>query len=118
MAERADPQSFPVASGEQVSLPITVRDNAKALVDLLGGSVVFQMARRPTGTPVIDSTASPATATAVLTDATNGLITVTITDEDTEILIGDYYYECKFTDSSGREAVVAWGWISFAQNLI
>ncbi len=65
----------------------------------------------------IDSAASPPTASVIFTDATNGLLTVTITDENTESLEGDYYYECKVTDSGGREAVVARGWISFAVNL-
>lgn len=109
-------QSFPAMSGDQLSLPITVRDNNDAIVDLTGGAAVFKMARTPDSVPTIDSTASPATATAVLTPL-SGLITVTITDENTEALRGDYYYECKFTDVSGREAVVARGWISFADNL-
>lgn len=104
-------------SGDQLSLPITVLDNNDAVVDLTGGSAVFKMARRPTGTAIIDSTASPATATVALTDPTNGILTVTITDENTEALRGDYYYECKFTDNTGREAVVARGYISFADNL-
>ncbi len=42
---------------------------------------------------------------------------MTITDENTEALLGDYYFECKITDSSSQEAVVARGWISFAENL-
>jgi hypothetical protein len=110
-------QSFPAMSGDQLVLPITVKDNDDVVVDLTGGSVRFAMARDPGGAVVIDSDASPATATAVLTTPASGLITVTITDENTESLTGDFYYECKFTDSSGREAVVARGWISFAKNL-
>lgn len=104
-------------SGDQLVLPITVKDNAGALVNLTGASGRFAMARSPTGVPVIDSDASPAAASVVFTDPANGLVTVTITDENTEALIGDYYFECKVTDSSGREAVIARGWISFAENL-
>lgn len=104
-------------SGGELVLPITVRDNSDAIVDLTGGAAVFKMARNPRATPAIDSTASPATATAVLTTPLSGLITVTITDENTEALVGDYYYECKFTDNAGREAVVARGIITFAENL-
>ena len=110
-------QSFPVMSGDQLSLPITVVDNDDAVVNLSGGAAVFKMARRPQSDAVIDSTASPATATAVLTTPASGLITVTITDENTEALNGDYYYECRFTDISDREAVVARGWITFEPNL-
>ena len=117
MGQAPELQSFPVMSGDQVSLPITVVDNDDAIVNLSGGAAVFKMARRPQSNPVIDSTESPATATAVLTTPESGLITVTIADENTESLIGDYYYECKFTDVSGREAVVARGWMTFEPNL-
>jgi len=117
MGQAPDYQSFPAMSGDQLSLPITVKDNDVAVVDLTGGAGSFKMARDQYSTPVIDSEESPATATVVLTTPLSGLMTVTITDENTEALIGDYYYECKFTDSAGREAVVARGWISFAPNL-
>lgn len=110
-------QSFPAMSGDQLVLPITVVDNDDAAVDLTGGSGRFAMARGPGKTPVIDSAASPATATVVLTTPGSGLLTVTITDENTEALIGDYYYEVKFTDSGGNEGVTTRGWISFAENL-
>ena len=103
-------------SGDQVQLEFTVRDNDSAIVDLTGGSGRFAIARSPTDSPVIDSDASPATATLNVTPLT-GRIDVIITDENTEALIGDYYYELKWTDVTGREAVVARGWISFADNL-
>lgn len=110
-------QSFPVMSGETLILPLTIKDNDAALVNMTGASARFAMARRPKGTPVIDSDASPATATVVVTAANGGPVTVTITDENTEALEGDYYYECKVTDSGGQEAVTNRGWISFAPNL-
>ena len=111
-------QSFPAMSGDELVLPITVVDNAEAIVNLTGASAVFAMARTPGSVNRdIDSSASPATASVIFTDAVNGLLTVTITDENTEALEGDFYYECKVTDNTGREAVVARGWISFAINL-
>jgi hypothetical protein len=110
-------QSFPLISGEDVILDITVRDNDDAIVNLTGGTVRFAAARTPTGTPVIDSAASPATATAVVQDGPNGLVRVTITDTNTDPLSGDYYYEIKVTDVGGLEAVVTRGWMSFADNL-
>ena len=105
-------------SGDQLVLPITTRDNDGALVDLTGASARFAMARQERSTVLdIDSEASPPTATVILTDAVNGLITVTMTDENTDVLEGDFYYECKVTDNAGQEVVVARGWISFAINL-
>lgn len=111
-------QSFPAMSGDELVLPITVRDNAGDLVNLTGASARFALARTPKATTIaIDSDASPATASILFTDAANGELSVTITDENAEALEGDYYYECKVTDNASREAVVVRGWISFAKNL-
>ncbi len=104
-------------SGDQLSLPITIRDNAGTVVDLTNGTGSFKMARTPKSAPVIDSTASPATATISIPQPLQGIMTVTITDENTDPLEGDYYYEARFEDASNREAAVARGWITFEPNL-
>ena len=118
MGQAPDYQSFPLVSGDEVVLEFTVRDNDAAVVNITGGSFRFAAARTERSSLVIDSSASPATATCTITDGANGRVDVTITDEDSEALLGDYYYELKFTDVSGREGVVARGWLSFARNLI
>lgn len=112
-----EPQSFPVMSGEQLQLELTITDNAGSVVDLTGGSGRFALARTWADSPVIDSAASPATASISVVTPLAGRVNVVITDENTEALIGDYYYEFKWTDSSGREAITNRGWISFAGNL-
>lgn len=104
-------------SGDQVSLPITIVDNDGTVVNLTNGTGSFKMARDQYSSPVIDSTTSPATASIDISQPLQGLMTVTITDENTEALEGDYYYEAKFTDVAGREAVVARGWITFEPNI-
>ncbi len=118
MAEAPDFQSFPVMSGDQVQLNFTITDNSGSAVNLTGGTGAFAMARTPSASPVIDSTASPATATINVTDAANGLLNVVITDEDSEALRGDYYYELQWTDASGRSVIVARGVITFEHNLV
>ena len=110
-------QSFPLMSGTQHQLEFTVTDNDGAAVNLTGGSGRFAMARSISDTPAIDSNASPQTATITVTDAANGLVNVVITDENMDALVGDYYWEFKWTDSSGREAVIARGVISVDENL-
>lgn len=112
-------QSFPVVSGEQLQLEFTVRDRNDVIVDLTAGSGRFAMARNPhSQNLVIDSDASPATASIVIVDPLLGRVNVIITDEISDPLTGDYYYELKWTDILGREATAARGIISFAQNLI
>lgn len=117
MGQAVAMQSFPLMSGEDVVLDITVRDNAGDILNITGATVRFAAARTPTGNPIVDSSASPATATAVVQDGPNGLVRVTITDTNTDPLSGDYYYEVKVTDVGGLEAVVTRGWMSFADNL-
>jgi len=117
MGQAPNFQSFPVMSGDQVQLEFTVTDNAGDAVDLTGGSGRFALARKPTAAPVIDSAASPPTATVTIILAISGRVNVVVTDEDSEALLGDYYFEFKWTDSAGRENVAARGWITFARNL-
>ena len=117
MAQRQDPQSLTMSSGDYVQLEYTVKDNDAAAVDLAGGSGRFAMARSVTDTPVIDSGTSPQTATITVVDTAAGRVNVVIDDADTEALEGEYYYEFKWTDLNGREAIVGWGFMDFAQNL-
>lgn len=105
-------QSFAIQQGQDVSIPITVVDSAGASVDTTGASARFAMARSPSDDPVVDSSASPQTASVVVAAAAGGPITVTITDTVLDGLEGDYYFECKMTDSSGNESIVARGWMS------
>ena len=105
-------QSFGLQQGQNVELPITVVDSAGSAVDLTGASARFAMARNTSATPVVDSNASPQTATITFTNAAAGLLTVAIDDTALDGLTGDYYYEVKATDSSTNESVIARGWIT------
>lgn len=118
MAERQDAQSFKLNSGDNVQLEFTVVDNDEVAVNLTGGSGRFAMARNVGEALAVDSDASPATATISIVDAVNGLVNVLIDDDVTDPLEGDYYYEFKWTDSSGNEAIIALGYITFYANLI
>jgi len=111
-------QSFPVMSGDQLQLNFSVVDNDGSAVDLTGGSGRFALARKPSSSSiVIDSAASPQTAVITVVSAPAGTLNVVVTDENTEALLGDYYFELKWTDNAGREAVAARGWITFERNL-
>lgn len=118
MAERPDPQSITLSSGENIQLEFTVTDNDGTAVNLTGGTGRFAAARKVGQSLAIDSDASPQTATISVVSATDGTVNVLIDDSVTEGLSGDYYWEFKWTDSSGNEAIVALGWMSFAANMI
>lgn len=107
-------QSFSIVRGQNKDLRFTVTDNDDAVVDLSGASARFAMTRNPkSSSKVLDSDASPQTATIDLTDALTGIVVVSIDDAVTDTLSGDYYYELKVTSGAGIEVVVARGWISY-----
>ena len=110
-------QSFPIQAGQDIDLKWTVTDKAGTVVDLTGASLRFVMARSKRSSAVIDSDASPATAAITVTDAVNGLVTVSLTDTDLDALLGDYYYELKVTDSAGNESVSARGIITVEHSI-
>jgi len=119
MGEAVDYQSFPLVSGETTELEFTVTDNDNAVVDLTGGSGRFAAARTPLDASlVLDSAASPATATIQVVNPLAGTVNVILADTVTDDLSGDYYWEFKWTDILGREAIIARGIMSFADNLI
>lgn len=119
MSEAPVFQSFPIMSGEDVQLEFTVTDNDGLVVNLTGGNGRFAAARNPnSATLVIDSDASPATATVAVQNAPNGLVNVSIADTVTDALHGDYYWEFKWTDVTANECVVARGWLTIQTNLI
>lgn len=118
MAERPAPQSFKLTAGENAQLEFTVTDNDSAAVNLTGGSGRFAAARDVGSSLVIDSGASPQTAFIVESDYTAGLVNVTIDDTVLDGLSGTYLYEFKWVDSSGSEAVVAWGYITIVTSLL
>ena len=119
MVEAPAMNTFSVVSGTHIILQFSVVDDDSAAVSLVGGSGRFAMARRPDSTSnVVDTAASPQTATLTVTDAANGLLEVAITDEVTDALSGDYYYELQWTDSTGRSMPTARGYMSFEVNLL
>jgi len=118
MTQAPKPHSFRLISGTELVMNITVKDEDGTAQDITGVSVRFAAARSTTDAILIDSDASPQTATATVTDAANGVIQVTVTDEVTEDLVGDYWWACKITSAAGRETTVARGWISVEANLI
>ena len=117
MSEAVAYNSFAVQAGQDINLDFTITDSAGSAVNLNGATVRFAAARTVGSTPVLDTTASPQTATITFSSPISNTFTASIKDTDSDGLRGDYYYEVKITDSSGNEAISNRGIITFEQAL-
>lgn len=89
---------FRMYAGERKNLIITVDD----MTDLSGFSVTWALMENEESTSYLIEKSS-----AINTSA--NVISVPLLKEDTSTLEGDYYYQCKVTDSNGEDSVVAVG---------
>lgn len=100
------PQTDSFVKGESVERVITVLDSAGAVVNITGATPHFALGRRQGGAALVGTELSPANATASLTDAPNGVMTVTIDKTVTVNLLGSYYGEAWVDDASGNRVAV------------
>lgn len=106
-------QNFESFSGDTAVFNMTVMDQDAVAKDITGASVRFVMARKPGHTPLVDISTG---AGITITDAVNGLLTITIPSAATEPLSGAYAYEVELTDVAGRVATVAFGSIAMRRD--
>jgi hypothetical protein len=107
MSERLLPQSFVLTAGESVFLEFT------ADADISGATVRFWMSRSrgPGVAPVI--TTEPPAPTAFAAVTLSPEFRVTINDEETEALLGDYVYDVELQDPFGNKTKAAYGFMTF-----
>lgn len=109
-----DPDDIHVA-GDTALIDDTVTKDDGSVKSLSGASVVFGLAHRPGGTPLVEKDDTSSNVT--ITDASNGELEVRLGPTDTENLGTpdgkDYYYEIEVTDGSGDPSTVTTGafWI-------
>lgn len=99
-----------IYQGNDVDLPITVRDPAGVAQDITGFSATFIIARHVDDTPAVSKATGGGGI--ALTDPANGVLTVSLSDTDTD-LRGDYYYQCDVQDGAGNDSTVSTGTITF-----
>ncbi len=88
--------------GEDKVFQFTIQDSAGAAVDITGWTLSWAIA-------TARGTAPALTVAGAITDAANGVCTVTIADTDTDGLTAQTYeYDLKRTDA-GSEAILAHG---------
>ena len=82
--------------GRRVVIPITYKVDSVA-VDVTGYTFTFMMKKRLS----FDDADAILTKDAALSDPTNGIVTLTLTEEETDIKPMEYYYDLMLTDDSG-----------------
>jgi hypothetical protein len=93
--------------GEDVSITVTVTDDAGSAVDITGMSISY-LVWSGTNAAVITKTVGSGIA---LTTPASGILTITIADTDTDAIApGRYNHELKITDNgAGLEEVIMQG---------
>ena len=95
--------------GTDISFPVTVLDDAGAVVDLSGLTEINWILCR-SATDARFKIEKALTGSGIeLTDAPNGIFTVSLADTETTDLVGRYYWEAQITDTAGAKTLVAYG---------
>lgn len=107
--------NFEMFSGNTRVLKVSVLDQDEAVVDITGASAEYIFAKRAGHSPAIFS--KTVGSGIVITDATAGLLEVTIVPADTESLVGAYHHELEIQDASGRRTTVLFGTVNVRLNV-
>lgn len=92
-----------MASGDDLDLVITVRASDRCTVqDLTGATALWVLSEAPGCTPLVSKTAT-------LTDAANGVVTVSLEPGDTDRYCGTYHHELQITDAVSKISTVMVG---------
>ena len=109
--KKLTPQRYELFSGDTGVFNVTVLDRNGVAQDITGATARFVISRRQ-GQAVPDYIATTSDDITI-TDATNGLLTVTVPATDTAPLHGAYRWELQLTDVAGRVSTVAYGTVTF-----
>lgn len=82
-----------MTNGDNLDIVYTIKDENDAVVDLTGGSIAWK---------ALNGATTAITKVGALTDASNGITTVTLDPADTTSLKGTYILDGEFTDSGSN----------------
>ena len=98
-------QNIELWGTEDKTLTFTVDNgDGSTAVDITGVTITWKAAHHPQGTAAVSKTGT-------ITNAANGVFTVTLADTDISSLDGVYWHEARMRDGSGNDTVVATGWL-------
>ena len=106
-------------SGDTLSVTVTVKDDTNTAIDLTGATAEWRvcelLASGAHGTAEITLTTA---AGVMLSDPTNGQLTLSIAASETDDLDGVYVHELQITDSSGAVSTVSTGRLTVKNDLV
>ena len=108
IAKRYQQQHFELVIGDDLVVTVTVQDEAGAVVDITGATINYTL-----------NTPTPVTLVGAITDAVNGVFTLTFADTDTAgIAAATYDHQCQMTDGPGLKSTIFEGKVRLKADLI
>lgn len=105
-------------AGNRRVMHFTIRDEAAALLDLVGHTAVWKLARNNEAkSPVVLTKTSAAGDITFVAPTTLGELNLVLAEGATTTLLGIYYWELELTNGSGYTNVVANGELEIKKNL-
>lgn len=104
--EKLVPIALTMHSGDRKNIVVTVRDEAGAIVDLTGSTARFRLARHPGAISIFEKAVGSGLS---MTDPAAGVLTVTLSADDTVALVGVFHWDVVVIDASGNPTTVAYG---------
>lgn len=94
-------------------------DNPGSKLDLTGATITFALSKYLSATqwsktPSVEKSIGDGIT---VTNASQGALTVTLSNEDTATLEGEFYFELEVTDVSSNAVVVATGRVTIVRNV-
>ncbi len=114
-------EDIEIHEGNDVAIPITIKDEAGDAIDITGFVLKFEWSRgrieKFSKTP--EGQKSSVTSSEITIDVgTGGTLTVFLDAVDTAGKAGDYYFECQATDTTSKKSTTVNGNLDVPPSLI
>lgn len=107
----------PFRAGDDLDIGVVITSNGE-VVDLTGCTVMFEMSRTPSSTPVLSTEDTAPTATADIDVPAEGSVDIAALGEDTVDLVGVYHFEVKVVDATDKVHTPLVGLMSFEPRVL